>query len=102
MLKIKENVDLKELEKFGFVYRKHLNRVYRNNNWIKLHNEKDYEDYVDNYIQIGNDRILKPYTRILNGHNKEYCDNRQTNIKNEFLDTLYDLIKADLVEKVEE
>ena len=23
MLKIKDNVDLKELEKFGFVYRKH-------------------------------------------------------------------------------
>ena len=92
-LRIKENVDLKELEKFGFVYRKHYN------NWSKLHYEKNYEDYVDNYIQIGNDKILKSYTRILNGHDKEYCDNRQTNIKNEFLDTLYDLIKADLVEK---
>ena len=96
MLKIKKNVDLKELEKFGFVYRKHYN------DWIKLHYEKNYEDYVDNYIQIGNDKIFKPYTQILNGHDKEYCDKRQTNIKNEFLDTLYDLIKADLVEKVEE
>ncbi len=47
------------------------------------------------------DKILRPYTRILNGHNTEYCDKSQTNIKDEFLDTLYDLIKANLVEKVE-
>lgn len=94
MLKIKDNVDLKELEKFGFTYRKHYK------NYTKLHSNKNFEDYVDNYIQIDNDRILKPYTRILNGHDTEYCDKSQTNIKNEFLDTLYDLIKADLVEKV--
>lgn len=93
-LYIKSGVDLKELEKFGFTYREHYK------NYTKLHSEKDYEDYVDNYIQVGNDRILNPYTRILNGYNEEYCDNRQTNIKNEFLDTLYDLIKADMVEKV--
>lgn len=61
--------------------------------------EKDYEDYVDNYIQIGTDRILRPYTRILNGHNTEYCDKLQTNIKDEFLDTLYDLFKANLIVK---
>lgn len=93
MLKIRDDVDLKELEKFGFCYRKHYN------NWIKLHNEKDYEDYVDNYIQIGTDKILRAYTRILNGHNTEYCDESQTNIKDEFLDTICDLIKADLVVK---
>lgn len=94
MLKIKDDVDLKELEKFGFVYRKHYD------NYMKLHSEKDYEDYVDNYIQIGNDRILQPYTRILDGHDEKYCDKRQTIIKNEFLDTIYDLIQAGLVEKV--
>lgn len=93
MWKIRDDVDLKELEKFGFCYRKHYN------NWIKLHNEKDYEDYVDNYIQIGADKILRPYAKILNGHNTEYCDKSQTNIKDEFLDTIYDLIKADLLEK---
>lgn len=96
MLKIKDNVDLKELEKFGFIYREHYK------NYSKGHFDKDYEDYVDNYIQVGNDKILSPYTRILNGHDTEYCDKNQTNIKNQFLDTLYDLIKADLVEKVDD
>lgn len=95
MLKIRDDIDLKELEKFGFVYRKHYK------NYTKLHNEKDYEDYVDNYIQVGSDRILRPYTRILIGHDTEYCDKAQTNIKDQFLDTLYDLIQAGLVEKVE-
>lgn len=96
MLKIKDEKDLKELEKFNFTYRKHYK------DYTKLHSEKDYEDYVDNYIQVGSDRILKPYTRILNGHNEEYCDNSQTNIKDEFLDTIYDLIQAGLVEKIKE
>lgn len=96
MLRIKKDVDLKELEKFGFTYRKHYK------NYTKLHSNKNYEDYVDNYIQIGNDRVLKPYTRILIGHNTNYCDETQTNIKDEFLDTIYDLIQANLVEKVEE
>lgn len=94
MLKIKDNVDLKELEKFGFKYRKHYD------NYIKLHNEKNYEDFVDNYIQIGNDRILQPYARILDGHDTDYIDASQVIIKDEFLDTLYDLIQAGLVEKV--
>ncbi len=95
MLKIKDSVDLKELEKFGFTYREHYK------NYTKLHSQKDYEDYVDNYIQIGNDRILQPYARLLNGHDKDYIDKTQVIIKDEFLDTIYDLIKADLVEKVE-
>ena len=96
MLKIKDDINLKELEKFGFTYRKH----YRN--YTKLHSDKNYEDYVDNYIQVGNDRTLKPYTRILNGHDTEYCDKSQTIIKDEFLDTIYDLIQAGLVEKVDD
>ena len=94
MLRIKEGIDLKELEKYGFTYREHYE------NYTKGHHEKDYEDYVDNYIQIGNDRILQPYARLLKGHDTEYIDNTQANIKDEFLDTLYDLIKADMVEKI--
>lgn len=93
MLKIKDNVDLKELEKFGFMHRKLWD------NYMKLHSEKNFEDYVDNYLEIDN-RILKPFARTLNGYETKYCDNKQVNIKDEFLDTLYDLIKADLVEKV--
>ena len=73
--------------------------MYINGEETSHYSEKDYEDYVDNYIQIGTDKILRPYTRILNGHNTEYCDKSQTNIKDEFLDTLYDLIKANLVVK---
>ena len=96
MLRIRDNVDLEELEKFGFYYRKHYD------NWIKLHNEKDYEDYVDNYIQIDNDRVLKPYARILDGHDTDYIDARQVTIKDKFLDTLYDLIQAGLVVKYNE
>ena len=74
MLKIKDNVDLKELEKFGF----------------------DIEQTKDEFDQIwGFDKGLLFYkdskTIILPWNNQ-----------NTALDVLYDLIKADLVEKVDE
>ena len=77
MLKIKDNVDLKELEKFGYIYKE--NEI--------SHARKRYElaDDFDVYIYI-EDRIL---------HFNRFNSNNQT-------DTLYDLIKADLVEKVGE
>ena len=73
MLKIKDNVDLKELEKYGF----------------------DLEQTKDEFDQIwGFDRGLSFYkdsrTIILPWNNQDIA-----------LDVLYDLIKADLVEKVE-
>lgn len=55
---------------------------------------------MDNYIQIGNDRILKPYARLLIGHDTDYIDKTQVNIKDEFMDIIFDLIQANLVEKV--
>ena len=76
MLKIKDNVDLRELEKFGFEYN---------------HNMHEYEiGYIFNgYISIKkNDRLIKPI----------YDENMWIDIE----DLLYDLIKADMVEKVEE
>ena len=76
MLKIKDNVNLKELEKFGFKY---------NNNMC------EYEiGYIFNgYISIEkNDRLIKPI----------YDEVMWINVE----DILYDLIKADLVEKVED
>lgn len=94
MLKIKDDVDLNELEKYGFYYRKLWG------NYIKLHSDKNYDDHVDNYLEIDN-RILKPFARTLNGYD-EYIEKKQVNIKNEFLDTLYDLIKDGLVEKVDD
>ena len=78
MLKIKDNVDLKELEKYGWEY---------------------YEDKLCSYYGcclktdeqidwfINNARIISMFEK----NNKTARD----------LDTLYDLIKADLVEKVE-
>lgn len=84
MLKIKDNVDLKELEKFGFEYNKLL------------------DEYV---IDIATDRrgacvelaIRRKYLILdfngddTGGSGEDYID-----------DTLYDLIKADMVEKIEE
>ncbi len=74
MLKIKDNVDLKELEKFGFIY---------NNE-----NEQFYDlDHLGNCILI-QDRII--IFRV-----------NEANIYEDFdLTILFDLIQADLVEKV--
>ena len=80
MLKIKDNVDLKELEKFGF--------------------EKDGYNYYYDFI---------PYTE----NNGQYVsiDVKERKIElgyidleyfNKAVELLYDLIKADLVEKVGE
>ena len=74
MLKIKDNVDLKELEKFGF----------------KKERDEDYR----------NETLTLDY--IINGKNKEICIASTYGEYDELDNTLYDLIKADLVEKVEE
>ncbi len=83
MLKIKDNVDLKELEKYGF---EHYPLIY-------IKESKRYDNYMD-----------------MNTAKKVYIDekNRQisvgTNLFNTDieLDTIYDLIKANLVEKVDD
>ena len=75
MLKIKDNVDLKELEKFGFK---------RNSNfpdgWAMVKTYKNGSYYQED-IYVWNDRKIQVNAIII-------------------LDTLYDLIKTDLVEKV--
>ena len=78
MLKIKDNVDLKELEKFGF--------------------KPDY--YVDEkvYVKKFKKGLFYKEEMII------YCNDRNIQVTNNgqiLLGTLYDLIKADLVEKVE-
>ena len=83
MLKIKDNVQLKELEKYGFRYcqtsmEKYLYTYY-------LDNEFDLTIYED-------DKILRLGCCPID--DGSYAD---TN----YLDVLYDLIKDDLVEKVE-
>ena len=77
MLKIKDNVDLKELEKFGFTY-------YENGNYKIYQKGRLFNQYMS--VELKN-RIL------------EICTTDDRGIDE---NTLYDLIKADLVEKVED
>ncbi len=74
MLKIKDEVNLKDLESFGFIYRANL--LYK-----PSYKDKDLVD-----IMINQD------TREVN------CSGLLG--RSEKLDSLYDLIKADLVEKI--
>lgn len=76
MLKIRDEIDLKELEKFGFIFRANL---------FYKPSKKD-RDLVD--VLIHQESKIIDCSGIL-GHNEK-------------LDIIYDLIKADMVEKVEE
>ena len=81
MLKIKDNVDLKELEKFGFIYNKFYN-CYQKEIW-----ESDCSLIIDA------DRIIchENYTTAdMNGNARELAV------------AIFDLIQAGLVEKVGE
>jgi hypothetical protein len=88
MLKIKDNVDLKELEKFGFQpmaknYREHTY------NWIEKKHDWHYEIYINK------DRFIRVQAFCGNGFNYLLFANKMQT-------KLYDLIKADLVEKVDD
>ena len=82
MLKIKDNVDLKELEKFGFKYIEDLltKKPYY---FKKKYLENANDDRICYHIEVNTRKII---ISRLDGD----LDN-----------TLYDLIKADLIEKVE-
>ena len=86
MLKIKDNFDLKELKKYGFKYTPNCYEI------CKLCLQDNLDGAV--YIRITNDRIIYPVSDL---------DMYSLNNENEFkmYDILYDLIKADLVEKIE-
>ena len=82
MLKIKDNVDLKELEKYGFKLK---------------YNENNGKPFI--------------YEKVFLGWNRKsditiYVEDKKINCyieeEKEIIETLYDLIKADLVEKVED
>lgn len=83
MLRIKENVDLKELEKFGF--RKTCG-IYQ----IDLEEEKSSSLITRIYMCI----YLNKIDRIIR-FSSHYCEKETVK-----LDTLYDLIQAGLVEKI--
>lgn len=78
MLKIKDNIDLKELEKFGFEY-------------VEIRYGKEY------HLLVGGE-ILS----VVEDNRGVYIQTENIwNIAEDSLGVLFDLIKADLVEKVE-
>ena len=84
MLKIKDNVDLKELEKYGFKYEKMI-----------YNRERYYEPITCIDVTVKNTTkasSLKLRQVIVNTYN----------IEHEAIELLYDLIKDGLVEKVED
>lgn len=109
-LKIKDDVDLKELEKFGFrpYYDCDTGEI---SYWYKtiidkLFKEKSYNEYK---IEIRDNRDNTDFSYHLTGRLKKKTVKNMIkfNLAKEgdayelFFDTLYDLIKAGLVEKVE-
>ena len=81
-LRIKDNVNLKELEKFGFKYIEDL-LTKKSYYFKKTYLENADDDRICYHIEVNTRKII---ISRLDGD----LDN-----------TLYDLIKADLVEKVE-
>ena len=90
MLKIKDNIDLKELEKFGYkmipegIYAKSLI------SWTDITGNK-----TEIFIAIERDRTIKKY-EVYSCYNVAF----QEKEKHLFKWNIKDLIKADLVEKV--
>ena len=80
MLKIKDNVDLKELEKYGF----------------KKDGYNYYYDFIPYTENEGQFIVFDVKVRKL------YLDYIDLDYFDEATDILYDLIKADLVEKVDD
>lgn len=80
MLKIKENIDLKELEKYGF------------KNFILF---CEYYKNVYEFLKIKHLNVNKKTKEIYLEKLEIWQDSRES------LDLLYDLIQAGLVEKVE-
>ena len=86
MLKIKDNVDLKELEKFGFVKENKSQYVLTSQKSIMPSEERHIRRKIAMKIYIKSRKLF-----ITQNVTCEY-DNK--------IELLYDLIKADLVEKV--
>ena len=85
MLKVKDNVDLKKLEKYGAIYEIETKEYY-----FKIDGSE--------YLEIPADKESKFYKQVRLYIEDEYY-NCWTSINS--FDKLYDLIKADLIEKVD-
>ena len=116
MLKIKDDVDLKELEKFGFELNEYINDL-NIKDWgkIKYFQDKD-GNILDEVPPLDRSEInwatydkgeypnktLSICVFDTPDNDVEKMGEREILDEDVDLDTLYDLIKADLVEKVEE
>lgn len=96
MLKIKDNIDLKELEKYGFKKHKRDDKDVIVSKWVM---ERYYEERSNSYSL--NPMPIINITETLGGCKRVdlllRCGFEQTT-----LDILFDLIKDGLVEKVED
>ena len=96
MLKIKDNVELKELEKFGF-----KPKYNEDTGEIKAYEKvKKEEEYRGLTITIEKTKSKIRIFKAFKSNNVEWRINPYCGYFDE--DTLYDLIQAGLVEKVEE
>lgn len=91
MLKIKDDVDLKKLEKFGF-----KNTV--NDTWYKIEKNDDYERFKTNIVvnPIGDFEKNEVIVEICDDDNSEGKCDIDIGMR---VDTLYDLIQAGLIVK---
>lgn len=98
MLKIKDNVDLKELEKFGF---KQIIKYERRNGDKAYYPEKSYIlDDRCNIIEILEERVNSDWKHQNNAREiYVYESDYEMGVSMNQLDVIYDLIKAGLVEK---
>jgi len=107
MLKIKDNVDLKVLEKFGFELGCYDYYTTKKTVVIPCHcyececSEEDtgHNKVYENQINFMVDKKTRMINRMTYGGKDSYYFNI---MQPQDYDTIYDLIKADLVEKVEE
>jgi hypothetical protein len=80
MLKIKDNIDLKELERYGFKYEYNDVGYNPKYEWYEINNSM----HIDISNQFKNSRIIQIY----NDYNSKFDES-----------VLYDLIIAEMVEK---
>ena len=109
MLKIKDNVDLKELEKFGFKrveFRKVFSDYVRSYQYeVKTFNDIcDYHLFMQTDTIIVHDKDSVDYERniqiVIQDHSKVDLGYKIVGIKEETMSKLFDLIQAGLIEKV--
>ena len=94
MLKIKDNVDLKELEKFGFTV---IKDFLEGTSCVKSFLEEESGMSIDTTLYINTDRIIQ--LDCYADCSDEYTFNMSSDCS-EILEIMFNLIQAGLVEKV--